>query len=194
MRRSPGRRVPCRMNPGLPQHRTPNETRLPFVILHTVPQTHQYAIETEGLTKVFRSRFSGRELRAVDDISLRVPVGSTYGLLGPNGAGKTTFVKMLLSCTHPTAGRAMVFGRERAQRRSPPPHRLSAREPPLPHLHDRARHARFLRRALRHGRRRPAQTHSRAARTWSASMSAPTTCVSASIPKACCSASASPRR
>jgi len=61
---------------------------------------------------VFRSGFSGSELRAVDDISLRVPVGSTYGLLGPNGAGKTTFVKMLLSCTHPTAGRAMVFGRD----------------------------------------------------------------------------------
>jgi ABC-2 type transport system ATP-binding protein len=71
-----------------------------------------YAIETEGLTKVFRSRFSSRELRAVDDISLRVPAGSTFGLLGPNGAGKTTFVKMLLSCTYPTAGRAMVFGRD----------------------------------------------------------------------------------
>jgi ABC-2 type transport system ATP-binding protein len=72
----------------------------------------QYAIETEGLTKVFRGAFSSRELRAVDDISLRVPVGSTYGLLGANGAGKTTFVKMLLSCTHQTAGRALVFGRD----------------------------------------------------------------------------------
>jgi ABC-2 type transport system ATP-binding protein len=70
-----------------------------------------YAIETEGLTKVFRSAWSKRELRAVDDISLRVPEGSTYGLLGPNGAGKTTFVKMLLSCTHPTTGTARVFGR-----------------------------------------------------------------------------------
>ncbi|MDP9055422.1 MAG: ABC transporter ATP-binding protein [Acidobacteriota bacterium] len=79
------------------------------VILHRVSA---YAIETEGLTKVFRGRFSSRELRAVDDISLRVPAGSTFGLLGPNGAGKTTFVKMLLSSTLPTAGRAMVFGRD----------------------------------------------------------------------------------
>jgi ABC-2 type transport system ATP-binding protein len=71
----------------------------------------EYAIETEGLTKVFRSRWSGRELTAVNDVSLRVRRGSTYGLLGPNGAGKTTFVKMLLSCAPPTAGRAMVFGR-----------------------------------------------------------------------------------
>jgi ABC-2 type transport system ATP-binding protein len=72
----------------------------------------EYAIETEGLTKVFSSRWSGRELRAVDDVSLRVPRGSTFGLLGPNGAGKTTFVKMLLSCAHPTSGRAKVFGRD----------------------------------------------------------------------------------
>jgi ABC-2 type transport system ATP-binding protein len=72
----------------------------------------EYAIETEGLTKVFRSRWSKRELRAVDDISLRVERGATYGLLGPNGAGKTTFVKMLLSCAHPSGGAARVFGRD----------------------------------------------------------------------------------
>ncbi len=71
-----------------------------------------FAIATEGLTKVFRNRWTGREVRAVEGISLRVPRGSTFGLLGPNGAGKTTFVKMLLSCTHPTAGRATVFGRD----------------------------------------------------------------------------------
>jgi ABC-2 type transport system ATP-binding protein len=71
-----------------------------------------YAIETENLTKVFRTRWPRRELLAVDNISLRVPRGSTYGLLGPNGAGKTTFVKMLLSAAHPTTGRAVVFGRD----------------------------------------------------------------------------------
>lgn len=72
----------------------------------------EYAIETENLTKVFRTRWPRRELTAVNGISLRVPTGSTYGLLGPNGAGKTTFVKMLLSASHPTAGRAVVFGRD----------------------------------------------------------------------------------
>ena len=72
----------------------------------------EYAIETNGLTKIFRSGWSKRELRAVNEISIRVPKGSTYGLLGPNGAGKTTFVKMLLSCTHATSGTARVFGRD----------------------------------------------------------------------------------
>jgi len=71
-----------------------------------------FAIETEGLIKIFRSRWSGKEVRAVDGISLRVEQGATFGLLGPNGAGKTTFVKLLLSCVHPTAGRATVFGRD----------------------------------------------------------------------------------
>jgi ABC-2 type transport system ATP-binding protein len=69
-----------------------------------------FAIETEGLSKTFRRRWSNQEFRAVQDVSLRVERGTTYGLLGPNGAGKTTFVKMLLSCAHPTAGRAKVFG------------------------------------------------------------------------------------
>ncbi len=71
-----------------------------------------YAIETAALTKVYRSRWGGREVRAVDDISLRVPRGTIFGLLGPNGAGKTTFVKMLLSAVHPTAGSALIFGRD----------------------------------------------------------------------------------
>jgi len=62
------------------------------------------AIETEGLSKTFRRRFSKEGFRAVQDVSLRVERGTTFGLLGPNGAGKTTFVKMLLSCAHPTAG------------------------------------------------------------------------------------------
>jgi ABC-2 type transport system ATP-binding protein len=71
-----------------------------------------YAIETEGLTKIYKQRWSKRETRAVDGISLRVDQGATFGLLGPNGAGKTTFVKMLLSCSHPTEGRALVFGKD----------------------------------------------------------------------------------
>jgi ABC-2 type transport system ATP-binding protein len=68
------------------------------------------AIETEGLSKTFRRGWSSQGFRAVDNVSLRVDRGTTYGLLGPNGAGKTTFVKMLLSCSHPTSGRATVFG------------------------------------------------------------------------------------
>src|ERR1700682_3410624 len=71
-----------------------------------------FAIETAGLTKVFFTRWKRREIRAVDQISLQIPRGTTYGFLGPNGAGKTTFVKMLLSAVHPTSGSATIFGRD----------------------------------------------------------------------------------
>ncbi len=70
------------------------------------------AIQTYELTKVYRTRWGRRSIRAVDGISLRVERGTSFGLLGPNGAGKTTFVKLLLSVVHPTAGRAEVFGRD----------------------------------------------------------------------------------
>src|ERR1700728_2004028 len=71
----------------------------------------EYAIETAGLEKIYRSRFRGREVTAVSNLTLRVPVGAKFGLLGPNGAGKTTFVKMLLSAVNPTSGTAAIFGR-----------------------------------------------------------------------------------
>lgn len=74
--------------------------------------TTAYAIETEGLDKVYRARFGGRQINAVSSLSLRVRTGSKFGLLGANGAGKTTFVKMLLSAVHPTAGTASIFGRD----------------------------------------------------------------------------------
>jgi ABC-2 type transport system ATP-binding protein len=79
------------------------------------------AIETYSLTKVYRSLWRRREIRAVDDVSLRVERGTTFGLLGPNGAGKTTFVKMLLSSVRPTAGSASIFGQDcrRAEARRP---------------------------------------------------------------------------
>ena len=82
---------------------------------------HDYAIRTENLTKVFVSRWTKREVLAVNGIGISVPRGVTFGLLGPNGAGKTTFVKMLLSAIHPTAGTAEIFGlpAEFAQARRP---------------------------------------------------------------------------
>jgi ABC-2 type transport system ATP-binding protein len=71
-----------------------------------------YAIEADGIEKIYRARFRGREVRAVSNLSLRVPAGVKYGLLGANGAGKTTFVKMLLSAVQPTAGSARLYGHD----------------------------------------------------------------------------------
>src|ERR1700738_3670073 len=69
------------------------------------------AIAASGLTQVYRSRWSGREVRAVEYRTPPIGRGTTFGLLEPNGAGKTTFVKMLLPAVHPTSGTASLFGR-----------------------------------------------------------------------------------
>ncbi len=67
-------------------------------------------LSAEGLSKTFRTPFSQREVRALDGLDLQVAAGEVFGLLGPNGAGKTTTVKILLGLTHPTSGRAELFG------------------------------------------------------------------------------------
>ena len=73
--------------------------------------TTDYAIETEALEKIYTTRFRGRQIKAVSNVTLRVPQGVKFGLLGANGAGKTTFVKMLLSAVVPTSGTAFLYGR-----------------------------------------------------------------------------------
>jgi daunorubicin resistance ABC transporter ATP-binding subunit len=65
-------------------------------------------IETEHLTKVFRSPRA--EVRAVEDMELRIETGEFFGLIGPNGAGKSTTIGMLTTRVLPTSGRALVAG------------------------------------------------------------------------------------
>ncbi len=62
------------------------------------------AIELVGLSKRF-----GRTL-AVNNLSLKIPRGSTFGLLGPNGAGKSTTIRMLMGMLFLTSGEARLLG------------------------------------------------------------------------------------
>jgi ABC-2 type transport system ATP-binding protein len=63
------------------------------------------AITVEGLSKTYSNG-----VRAVDGVSFHVKQGEIFGLLGPNGAGKSTTVRMLVTLTHATGGRALVAG------------------------------------------------------------------------------------
>jgi ABC-2 type transport system ATP-binding protein len=60
-----------------------------------------------------RKTFDGA--KAVDDVSLSVPAGTTFGLLGPNGAGKTTTIRMLMDIIGPDEGEVEVFGHPRTR-------------------------------------------------------------------------------
>src|SRR6266516_3541411 len=43
-------------------------------------------------------------LRAVDNLTMNIRTGETFGLIGPNGSGKTTLIRMLVGLIRPTSG------------------------------------------------------------------------------------------
>lgn len=49
---------------------------------------------------------------ALDQVTLDVPEGSVYALLGRNGAGKSSLVRCLLGEQQPSAGQALLLGRD----------------------------------------------------------------------------------
>lgn len=61
------------------------------------------SIETDNLGKRYG------DVRAVEQLSLRVAEGEIYAFLGLNGAGKTTTIRMLLGMIKPTTGSARVL-------------------------------------------------------------------------------------
>jgi len=67
-------------------------------------------IETVSLGKVHFSNFLRKRFQALDELSLTINSGETFGLLGLNGAGKTTTLKLLLGLIRPTSGQIEVLG------------------------------------------------------------------------------------
>lgn len=52
----------------------------------------------------------GKDVVALDGLSLSVPAGTIFGVLGPNGAGKSTTVRILATLSTPDSGSAEVAG------------------------------------------------------------------------------------
>jgi ABC-2 type transport system ATP-binding protein len=50
-------------------------------------------------------------LKVIDDISMEIPTGTSYGLLGPNGAGKTTLIRLLVGLLKPKSGTVHILGK-----------------------------------------------------------------------------------
>src|SRR5512133_3008154 len=69
-----------------------------------------YAIHTQGLTKVYKDFWGRDKVRALDALDLTIHRGEVFGLLGPNGSGKSTTIKLLLGLIFPSDGKAHVLG------------------------------------------------------------------------------------
>src|ERR1700749_1416306 len=66
-------------------------------------------LELRNLTKVFGG--GGRTVvRAVDDVSLTIEEGATFGLLGESGSGKSTLARMIPRLIQPTSGEIIFQG------------------------------------------------------------------------------------
>lgn len=77
--------------------------------------TNDNIIEVNHLVKHFpiKSGILQRvigQVKAVDDVSLTIKRGQTFGLVGESGCGKTTIGRTILRLTEPTSGNAIING------------------------------------------------------------------------------------
>jgi iron(III) transport system ATP-binding protein len=77
----------------------------------------------EHVSKIF-AEGTTREIKAVDDLSLKVENGLLVTLLGPSGCGKTTTLRMIAGFEYPTRGK--IFMGDKLINDIPPQHRDSA--------------------------------------------------------------------
>ena len=67
-----------------------------------------------GLSKSFRvpgNLFERRQFPAVQDVTLTVREGETFGIVGESGCGKTTVARLIMGLEKPTAGEIWFKGR-----------------------------------------------------------------------------------
>ena len=69
-----------------------------------------FVIQIRDLTKIYQS--AAGEVKALDNVSLRVRKGEIYGIIGFSGAGKSTLIRCVNMLEKPTAGSILVNNQE----------------------------------------------------------------------------------
>ena len=69
------------------------------------------ALHARDVSKSFHGS-KGKDVRAVDAVSLSVRRGEIYGLLGANGSGKSTLIRLFSTLLDPDSGEVRVFGHD----------------------------------------------------------------------------------
>jgi ABC-2 type transport system ATP-binding protein len=66
---------------------------------------------TDAAIVIDKLAFNYGKLRVIDDLSLEIPAGTSFGLLGPNGSGKTTLIRLLVGLLKPASGTILCLGK-----------------------------------------------------------------------------------
>jgi peptide/nickel transport system ATP-binding protein len=74
-------------------------------------------IEIDALSVTFRAK--GREVRAVQDVSLAVAQGESFGLVGESGSGKSTILRAICGMAPVSAGTIRIGGQSLPTPRGP---------------------------------------------------------------------------
>jgi ABC-2 type transport system ATP-binding protein len=97
---------------------------MPSLLEHVVIDTSQDAVVIEGVSKSFKKsrpllrlpwwreekKVAGREVIAVDNVTLTVKRREIVGILGSNGSGKSTLIRILSTLLLPDTGYVTIFG------------------------------------------------------------------------------------
>src|SRR4030042_724578 len=86
---------------------------------------------TDAAIAVNNLAFNYGRLKVIDDMSMEIQPGTSYGLLGPNGAGKTTLIRLMVGLLKPASGSIRWLGKTPSRANA----RLMGYMPQLPALY-----------------------------------------------------------
>ena len=64
------------------------------------------AVELEHVTRTYKR--DAFEVKALDDVSLKIPDHAFVAIMGPSGSGKTTLLNLIAGIDHATSGKVAV--------------------------------------------------------------------------------------